>query len=238
MFGKWCKPNYNSVVATFCHKISNNFEIKINDKNKKLNLVYIDDLIDNFLSIVSKSRYKNKIYYPNIRPQYKITVGKLANKILNFKKIKDNFLIDNLGYGLTKKLYSTYLTYNIKKNLTIDIQSHNDYRGKFFEFLKSKNNGQFSFFTINSKFTRGNHYHHTKNEKFLVVRGKVLFKFRNILNNDKFSKTFSSSKLQIIKSIPGWAHSLTNISNDDALVILWSNEIFNKNKPDTHNEKV
>ncbi len=231
VFGKCCKPNYNSVVATFCHNIANNLTIQINDPNVSLNLVYIDDVIKEFISILTKSKQSGKA---EINPVYSIKLGDLAEQIRGFRDNREYLNIDRVGLGLTRCLYATYLSYQKPKNFAYDLIQNSDRRGSFVEVLKTIDSGQFSYFTSKPGETRGEHYHHTKNEKFLVVSGEAKFQFRNIITNEFYTVDTSDKKPQIVETIPGWAHDITNVGQSEMIVLLWANEIFDKENPDTY----
>jgi len=236
VFGKWCKPNYNSVVATFCFNIANNLPIHINDKSTILKLVYIDDVVEDFIKMIQKENYG--VLKPKIQPEYKISLEKLAEQINLFKSSRTSLVSEPVGDGLVRALYSTYVSYLSPENFVYDLQSHIDERGSFIEMLKTKNNGQFSFFTANQGVTRGGHYHHSKSEKFLVVKGSARFRFRHIQTNEVFEIYTSGNKPQFVDTIPGWAHEITNIGESEMIVFLWANEIFNRHRPDTFKAKV
>ncbi|VAX13589.1 Capsular polysaccharide synthesis enzyme Cap5F [hydrothermal vent metagenome] len=235
VFGKWCKPNYNSVIATFCHNIANDLEIQISDPNVSLDLVYIDDVVKEFVSVVTKSKQSEKI---EVSPVYSIKLGELAEQIRGFRDNRKHFNIDRVGMGLTRCLYATYLSYQKPENFSYDLIQNSDKRGSFVEILKTVDSGQFSYFTSRPGETRGEHYHHTKNEKFLVVSGKAKFQFRNIITNENYTLHTSDEKPQIIETIPGWAHDITNIGQSEMVVFLWANEIFDKENPDTYRYKI
>jgi len=233
IFGKWCKPNYNSVIATFCYNISHNIPIQINNAYSELSLIYIDDVIEEFVRVINgKTIDKEKL---SINPVYKIKLGDLANQIIAFKESRESLILDEVGTGFMRKLYSTYLSYLSPEQFSYPIPSHSDKRGIFAEVLKTKNSGQISFFTVNVGETRGGHYHHSKNEKFLVVQGEAKFGFKNIITDETYEISTTSKNLKIIETIPGWSHNITNIGNNVMIVILWANELFNPNKPDTLN---
>jgi UDP-2-acetamido-2,6-beta-L-arabino-hexul-4-ose reductase len=235
IFGKWSKPFYNSVVATFCHQASRNHTLVVKN-NKKLTLVYIDDLVNSFVKIIKKKKFKKLFYYSS--PQYQISVKDLARKIKSFfcRNVCD---IEKLSTGLTKKLYSTYLSFTPTSKKFLNIKVNSDERGEFMEFKKSKNFGQISIVNIFPKKTRGNHYHNTKIERFLVLVGKVKFNFVNILNTKKKYSIICSEKYpQIILTKPGWAHNVKNIGSKKASIVIWSNEIFDKKNPDTYSYQV
>ena len=236
VFGKWCKPNYNSVVATFCHNIAHELPIQINETSATLNLVYIDDVISALVAALVNP--PKGVDWPVIEPLYQITVGKLAEQIRRFAENRRALLIDHVGTGLLRALYSTYLSYLPKADFSYVIPSHEDQRGTFVEMLKTPDCGQFSFLTAHPGVTRGGHYHHTKAEKFLIIQGQARFSFRHILTNEKFDLFCSHQPYQIVETIPGWAHDITNVGDDDLIVMLWANEVFNPQKPDTISMKV
>lgn len=231
VFGKWSKPNYNSVVATFCYNVINNIPLEIHDKSSVVNLLYIDDLIDDFLRIINTQM--KGVRRLSVHPQYTVTIEDLAGIIESFKHDKAQKVVSEVGYGLSRALYATYLSFYKPSDFKSNLEMHLDSRGVFVEMLKTKKSGQISFFTAHPSVTRGEHYHHTKNEKFLVVHGVAKFKFRHILTNEIYELTVSSSKSEIIETVPGWAHDITNIGQDEMIVIIWSNEVFDKKYPDT-----
>lgn len=236
VFGKWCKPQYNSVVATFCYLITRNKEITISDPNKKIKLIFIDDLVEELCSSISNT--KDSFSFETVEPTYEITLEELAKNLKKFYKSRSELKVENVGSGFQRKLYSTYLSYLPINNCSYKIPVHKDKRGNFVEMLKTKNAGQFSYFTSGPGITRGGHYHHTKSEKFLVIRGKARFKFRN-LQTDETEEIFTNDKEPtIVDTIPGWSHDIKNVGEDDLIVMLWANEIFDKEKPDTFNYEV
>ncbi len=230
VFGKWCRPNYNSVVATFCHNISRGLPIQIDDPDVCLSLVYIDDVIDEFMMAINSS--KKGLNKGSIDTTYSVTVGALAQKIYTFKENRTNLIMDHVGVGLERALYSTYISYLSPEQFFYDVPRYGDERGVFVEFLKTPNCGQFSFFTVHPGITRGSHYHHTKTEKFLILKGTALMKFRNLITEEVATIIFSAERPQIVDSIPGWAHDIKNIGDEDAIVMLWANEVFDRERPD------
>jgi len=236
VFGKWCKPNYNSVVATFCHNISHDFPIQINDPSFELSLVYIDDVVEEFVKVIQGGGSGGKVL--SVQPEYKIKLGGLANQIKIFRESRDSLITEKVGSGLVRKLYSTYLSYISPEQFAYLIPSHVDERGMFAEMLKTKDSGQFSFFTVKPGMMRGGHYHHSKTEKFLVVQGEAKFGFRHIISNESYEIITSSKELKIVETVPGWSHDITNIGVGDMVVMLWANEIFDPDNPDTITCKV
>ncbi len=235
VFGKWCKPNYNSVIATWCFNINNNIPLQVNDVNHSLNLVYIDDVINSFLSNLENEQ---KTGYCDISIIYKKTLGEIKSLLEKFKKNRDTLLIPEVGQGFERVLYATYLSYIPKSSFSYELNGHTDERGTFYEILKTLNSGQFSLSTTAPGITRGNHYHHTKNEKFLVVKGKALLEYRHIMTNEKISYEVSDKKMEVIEMIPGYTHNITNIGDEEMILFLWANENFDPQKPDTYFLKV
>jgi UDP-2-acetamido-2,6-beta-L-arabino-hexul-4-ose reductase len=236
VFGKWCRPNYNSVVATFCHNISHDLPVQVNNPDFELSLVYIDDVVEEFVKIVQESKDDKKKL--SVQPEYKIKLGDLADQIKIFRESRDSLVIERVGGGLVSKLYSTYLSYISPEQFAYSIPSYGDERGMFAEMLKTKDSGQFSFFTAKSGVTRGGHYHHSKTEKFLVIQGEARFGFRHVALNETHEIVTTSKELKIVETVPGWSHDITNIGTEDMIVMLWANEIFDPDNPDTITHKV
>jgi UDP-2-acetamido-2,6-beta-L-arabino-hexul-4-ose reductase len=232
VFGKWCKPNYNSVVATFCYNISHDLPIKIHDSSAVMRLVYIDDLIKHFLSIMDDALVEPG--FNDVNPVYELTVGDLAKKLKLYKDSRQNLLTEPVGTGIDRALYSTYLSYLEPEVFSYELTKHKDPRGVFVEMLKTKNSGQFSYFTAHPGITRGGHYHHTKTEKFLVIQGYALFRFRHIISDEIYEIKISGDAPSVVETVPGWTHDITNIGKDDLVVMLWANENFDRESPDTY----
>ncbi|QWD11246.1 SDR family oxidoreductase [Polynucleobacter paneuropaeus] len=236
VFGKWAKPNYNSVVATFCNNIAQNIPIRIDDAEKIVPLLYIDDLIESFMNVLSNPQ--SGILRPMVKPEYSISVGDLAGQIKAFHNSRSTLITEEVGAGLARSLYATYLSYLRPAQFAYEVASHEDARGRFVEMLKTKDSGQFSFFTVHPGITRGGHYHHTKSEKFLVLQGLARFGFRNIVNNETYELTVDGLSPTIVETIPGWTHDITNIGENELIVMLWASEAFDRVKPDTIANKV
>lgn len=235
VFGKWCKPNYNSVVATFCHNLSHDLPIKINDSTTQLNLVYIDDVINRFIQIMDGSeRVVDKDGFEIIYPQYKITLGDLAHQLQAFKDSRANLITERVGTGFVRALYSTYVSYLPPNSFSYPVPLHGDARGVFVEMLKTPDCGQFSYFSAYPGVTRGGHYHHSKTEKFLVIKGVARFKFRNMHTDEEFQLVSNGLVPTVVETIPGWTHDVTNIGDEELVVMLWANEIFDRTHPDTY----
>lgn len=231
VFGKWCKPNYNSAVATFCHNISQNLPVQINDASAKIRLVYIDDVVSRFISVMDGAIVDDS--YCNVDPVYEITVGELVDKLTAYKGSRDSLVVEPVGTELDRALYSTYLSYLGAEQFSYELVKHEDPRGVFVEMLKTQNSGQFSYFTAHPGVTRGGHYHHTKNEKFLVLKGEAVFKFRQIMTDEYYELGVSGDKPTVVETVPGWTHDITNVGTSEMVVMLWANEVFDPDVPDT-----
>jgi UDP-2-acetamido-2,6-beta-L-arabino-hexul-4-ose reductase len=236
VFGKWCLPNYNSVVATFCHNIARDLPVQINDPAAELHLVYIDDVVAEFLRVMDHRPAPGE--YQDVQPAYRITVGKLAEQLRVFKESRASLITESVGAGLTRALYSTYLTYFTPDQFAYPLAKHEDPRGVFVEMLKTHDSGQFSYFTAHPGVTRGGHYHHTKTEKFLVIKGEARFCFRHIDTGVTHEHCTSAKSPEVVETIPGWSHDITNIGDEEMIVMLWANEIFDRQRPDTITYKV
>ena len=232
IFGKWSRPNYNSVVATFCHNIARNKKVYISDPNSIINLLYVDDLVVK-LKEYTKIRSDKKMI-DCIKPNDKITLKQLYNKINSFQINRTKKIIGKISKGLNKNLYSTYISFLPPKKITYNIEKKNDSRGSFVEFYKNDDTGQVSFFIAKKGKIRGHHFHHSKVEKFLVVQGKAIFNMFDISTKKKLSFKLDDKNLKIVESIPGYQHYIKNVGNSDLIVLLWSNEIFDVKKPDTY----
>lgn len=237
VFGKWSRPNYNSVVSTFCYNISHNLDITVTDENKELTLVYIDDVINSFISLLDKQMDINK-YYHEVEKTFKITLGELAKIIYEFKTIRETSIVPDLSNELIKDLYATYLTYLEPENFIYSLDMKTDSRGTLFELLKSRQFGQIFISTTKEGVERGNHYHNTKIEKFCVIKGEAIIRFRHIFSNDIISFNVTDKDIKIIDIPPGYTHSIENVGSEEMIVLFWADEIFNPNKPDTYYKKV
>ncbi|HHQ4471510.1 UDP-2-acetamido-2,6-beta-L-arabino-hexul-4-ose reductase [Aeromonas sp. S41-2] len=231
VFGKWCRPNYNSAVATFCHNTVHNLPITIHDANAPLALVYIDDVCANFITLLRDDNRQGG--YKEVEPVYHTTVGAVAETLQKFKQSRINLTTEEVGTGLMRALYSTYLSYYSPSEFSYTVPGYTDPRGSFVEMLKTPSAGQFSFFTAHPGVTRGGHYHHTKNEKFLVIKGIAKYRFKQIITGEEYSISVDAGEYKIIETVPGWTHDITNIGEEELIVMLWANEVFDRSKPDT-----
>lgn len=236
IFGKWSRPNYNSAVATFCDAIANNKPFEVHDPNAQLNLMYIDDAVDYLISCVS-ALAENSVL-PVLKPIYETTVGEVVCILSEFKQADSSLCVGEVGLGLRRALYSTYISFLQPVAFAHSVKIYSDVRGDFVEMLRTPSAGQFSYFTAHPGVTRGGHYHHTKTEKFLVISGDARFRFRNLVTNERFEKDVAGGSGTIVDSIPGWVHDVTNSGKEILIVMLWANEVFDRSRPDTFNAEL
>lgn len=236
VFGKWSRPNYNSAVATFCHNIARSLPITVNDPTAPLALIYIDDVVDALIDLAVRRPDRSGLLETG--PVYSTTVGEVASLIQQFHADRADGLIESVGVGLTRALYATYVAALPTDRFSYPVVAHTDPRGSFVEMLKTRTSGQFSYFTAHPGVTRGGHYHHTKTEKFLVLCGEAHFRFRHMISGEVHEVRTSGAEPMIVETIPGWTHDITNSGNDTLVVMLWANEIFDRDRPDTIAEKV
>lgn len=233
VFGKWSKPNYNTVVATFCHNIARGLDIQVNNPEAELTLCYIDDVLEEFLRALTESPTVQDDYCV-VPVFYTIELGELAHLIRSFKESRSTLSIPNMDDDLTKKLYSTYLSFLPEDQFSYDLKMNIDRRGSFTEFIRTPNRGQVSINVSKPGITKGNHWHHTKNEKFLVVSGVGVIRFRKIDSNEYIEYRVSGEKLQVVDIPTGYTHSIVNIGDNDLVTVMWVNECFNPETPDTY----
>jgi UDP-2-acetamido-2,6-beta-L-arabino-hexul-4-ose reductase len=232
VFGKWCRPNYNSAVATFCHNTANILPIQLNDPNVIMSLVYIDDVVASFIEkLKNGSALKNQ--FEQVTPVHEIKLGNIVNLLNSFKESRDNLSLPDLDDAFAKKLYSTYLSYLPTDKFSYPLKMNVDSRGSFTEFLKTNDRGQVSINISKPHITKGNHWHHTKNEKFLVVSGTGVIRFRKIDATEIIEYFVSGDKLEVVDIPVGYTHNIENIGETDMVTVMWVNEIFNKERPDT-----
>jgi UDP-2-acetamido-2,6-beta-L-arabino-hexul-4-ose reductase len=234
IFGKWCKPNYNSAVATFCQNIARGLPIQVNDPAAPVTLVYVDDVIQSFVQLMDGADASaGSDGFATVAPQYTTTVGELARQIQAFKDSRTSLMTERVGTGLVRALYATYVSYLPVELFAYTVPQYVDPRGVFAEMLKTPDCGQFSFFTAHPGITRGGHYHHSKTEKFLVIKGQARFKFRHMQTGQMHELVTAGDKSEIVETVPGWTHDITNIGTDEMVVMLWANEVFDRERPDT-----
>ena len=251
LFGKWCRPNYNSAVATFCNNIANDLPIQVNDRNTELELLYIDDLIEEMMAALSGSEHhceydglnpveKSVGKYCYVPVTHKVTLGEIVDTLESFKNQPQTLVIPEIPFNsFTKKLYSTYLSYLPKEKVVFPLKMNCDDRGSFTELLKTANCGQFSVNISKPGITKGQHWHNTKWEFFIVVSGHALIQERKIGTDEVIEFDVSGDNIQAVHMLPGYTHNIINLSETENLVtVMWANEKFDKNHPDTFGEKV
>jgi UDP-2-acetamido-2,6-beta-L-arabino-hexul-4-ose reductase len=235
VFGKWSRPNYNSVVATFCHNIAQGLPVQVNDSDAPINLVYVDDVVRRFLQLLDGAApSRDADGFEQVQPVYNTTVGELAESIRAFRDTRQTLVTERVGKGLTRALHSTYLSFLRPEQFSYTVPQHGDSRGVFVEMLKTPDCGQFSYFTAHPGITRGGHYHHTKTEKFLVIKGTARFKFRHMQTGEEYELVTRGEKAEIVETVPGWTHDITNIGDSELVCMLWANEIFDRENSDTY----
>lgn len=233
VFGKWCRPNYNSVVATFCNNIASDLEIKINNPETVMNLVYIDDVVNEFIEAMQENAHINDKfgYIPTVHTS---KLGEIAALIYSFKESRKNLQIPNMQDEFSKKLYSTYLSYLPQNDFAYDVKMNIDDRGSFTELLKTSERGQVSVNLSKPGIVKGNHWHNTKNEKFIVVSGEGIIRFRKIDSKEVIEYKVSGDKLQVVDIPCGYTHNIENVGETDLVTVMWANELFDKDRPDTY----
>lgn len=236
VFGKWCRPNYNSAVATFCYNIARDEDVWVSDENREMTLVYIDDVVNSF---INKLENEKKVEgYLSVEIEHNVKLGEIVNLLNGFRESRKTLLVPNMKNSFEKKLYSTYLSYLPEDNFSYPLKMNVDNRGSFTEFLKSNDRGQVSINISKPGITKGNHYHHTKNEKFLVVSGEGVIQFRKIDEDKVIEYKVSGEKLEVIDIPVGYTHNIINTGDRDMVTVMWVNEIFNPEVPDTIFEEV
>ena len=238
LFGKWCRPNYNSAVATFCNNIANDLPIQVNDPSVVMHLAYIDDVVDELIAALSGGEHRegNFCIVPTV---HIITLGGIVDLLYTFKQMPQTLEVPNLGDAFTKKLYSTYLSYLPKEKVSYSLKMNVDNRGSFTEIIRTPDRGQFSVNISKPGITKGQHWHHTKNEKFVVVSGHGLVQLRKIGTDEVLNFEVSGDKIEVVEMLPGYTHNIINLSEtEDLVTFMWANEAFDPNRPDTYFEEV
>ena len=245
VFGKWCRPNYNSAIATFCYNAAHDLPIQVNDLSTIMDVVYIDDLIEEMIHALQGRPNRDSEGCCTVPVHYETTLGVIADTILSFPKMREKLEVPSLDHALTKKLYSTYLSYLPAEKLLYDLHMNRDERGSFTEVLRTEDRGQVSVNIFQPGVTKGNHWHHTKNEKLIVVKGEALIRLRRVGTQPDGSLypvtefKVSGSHIQVVELIPGYTHSIVNCSDSEEMVsLIWANEPFDGEKPDTFFHKV
>ncbi|MBR5478619.1 MAG: capsular polysaccharide biosynthesis protein CapF [Clostridia bacterium] len=237
VFGKWCRPNYNSAVATFCNNIANDLEITVNNRETVMNLVYIDDVVDELIRALSGEETRDGEYC-KVPIVHTITLGEIVDLLYSFKDSRKNLSVPNLSDAFAKKLYSTYLSYLPEDGFSYELKMNCDARGSFTEIIKTLDRGQFSVNISKPGITKGNHWHHTKNEKFVVVSGTGVIRFRKIGDAKVHEYFVSGDKIEVVDIPVGYTHNIENLGDTDMVTFMWANECFDPEKPDTFYEEV
>lgn len=232
VYGKWSRPNYNGVVATFCYNIARDLPIQISDRSIELTMVYIDDVVNALISCLEgKGKQEGKYYKVPIEDH--VTLGEIADLIQSFKTMRENLTVPNFQNHFEKCLYSTYLSYLPEDNFSYPLTMHEDARGSFSEMIRTAERGQFSVNISHPGITKGNHWHHTKNEKFLVVSGHCLIRFRKVGTDHVITYDVSSDRLEVVDIPCGYTHNITNVGDSDSVTLMWCNECYDPEHPDT-----
>jgi len=239
VFGKWCRPNYNSAVATFCNNVANGLPIQVNDRSVNMTLVYIDDVVRELISALEGNANRVVGLSPErqfckVPVEHSITLGEIVDLIYSFKESRSSLQVADLSDEFTKKLYSTYLSYLPVDGFSYPLKMNVDERGSFTEFLKSPDRGQVSINISKPGITKGQHWHHTKNEKFLVVSGKGVIRFRKIDEEKVYEYFVSGDKLEVVDIPVGYTHNIENLGDTDMVTVMWVNEVFDPEHPDTY----
>ena len=238
VFGKWCRPNYNSAVATFCHNIAHGLPIRVNDPSVVMHLVYIDDVVDELIGALSGDEHWAGAFC-EVPVVHEITLGGIVDLLYSFRDMQQDLEVPDLGNAFTKKLYSTYLSYLPKEKFCYPLKMNVDNRGSFTEIIRTPDRGQFSVNISKPGITKGEHWHHTKNEKFVVVSGHGLVQLRKIGTDEVINFEVSGEKMEVVEMIPGYTHNIINLSDtEDLVTFMWANEAFNPERPDTYFEPV
>lgn len=237
VFGKWSRPNYNSAVATFCNNIAHDLPIQVNDPSVQMTLVYIDDVVTELIAALEgKANVEGE--FCKVPVEHQITLGKIVDLIYSFKESRTSLMVPDLSDAFTKKLYSTYLSFLPEDKFSYPLKMNVDDRGSFTEFLKSNDRGQVSVNISKPGITKGQHWHHTKNEKFLVVSGTGVIRFRKIDSEEVIEYFVSGDKLEVVDIPVGYTHNIENLGEGDMVTVMWVNEIFDPSRPDTYFEIV
>jgi UDP-2-acetamido-2,6-beta-L-arabino-hexul-4-ose reductase len=236
LFGKWCRPNYNSVTATFCHNIANDLPIQISDPANEVELTHIDDVVTAFIAELDAMEAGFRFADP--LPSITITLGQLADKLYFYKKMRDTLLIPDLEDRFELALYGTYLSYLAEDDFGYGLDIKSDQRGSLAEFIKSPAMGQIFVSRTKPGVTRGDHFHHTKTEKFLVLQGSAVIRFRHIESDQVLEYKVRGEEYRVLDILPGYTHSIENIGEDELVTLFWACEMFDPNRPDTYFEKV
>lgn len=237
VFGKWCRPNYNSAVATFCNNIAHDLPITVNDRNVNMRLVYIDDVVDELIRALGEKANRNGKYC-EVPIIHEIKLGEIVDLLYSFKENRKKCAVPDMSDAFTKKLYAAYLSYLPEDSFSYDLKMNCDERGSFTEIIRTPERGQFSVNISKPGITKGNHWHNTKNEKFAVVKGHGVIRFRKIGEDKVYEYFVSGDKIEVVDIPTGYTHNIENLGDTDMITFMWANECFDPNKPDTFYEEV
>ena len=235
IFGKWSRPNYNSVIATFAYNIAHGLPIQIDNPDHVVELVYVDDLVETIIKDLL-SGFMNPSF--NLHPVYRITIADVAKILHGFHQTRTTGQVSEVGTGIQRALYATYISFLEPNSFSYAINSHADDRGLFVEFVKTMQSGQISYLTAKPGVTRGSHYHHTKVEKFVVTHGRARFRYQSLQDGTSYHVDVSADFPTVVESVPGWIHDITNTGNDELSVLIWSNEVFDSSRSDTFGDVI
>lgn len=233
VFGKWCRPNYNSAVATFCHNIAHDLPITVNDPEVVMSLVYIDSVVSSFIGALKGDVLLSEGFC-SVPTVHTVKLGTIVELLYTYKESRKDLTVPNMANSFEKELYSTFLSYLPEDDFSYPLQMHTDNRGSFTEIIRTAERGQFSVNISKPGITKGNHWHHTKNEKFLVVSGEGVIRFRNIFSDEVLTYHVTGEKLEVVDIPPGYTHNIENLGDTDMVTFMWANEVFNPEHPDTY----
>jgi len=236
VFGKWCRPNYNSVVATFCHNISRDLPIQISDPANEIELVHVDDVVASLINLLGEQHQGAS--FSEAAPVFRVSLGELAERLYEFKRQRESGRITDLSDPFLKKLYGTYMSYLPPDKFAYGLEQKSDARGVLAEILKANASGQFFVSRTKPGIVRGNHYHDTKVEKFLVLEGQALVRFRNMATGEKTAYSVSGGEFKVVDVPPGWTHAIQNVGPSEMIVLFWASEAFEPDQPDTYPAEV
>lgn len=238
VFGKWCRPNYNSVVATFCHNIANDLPIQISDPDREIEIVHVDDVIATFLSMLSQRETVQGAAFVDVKPTFRVKLGDLAEKLQAFHSCRESLAQPNLEAPFDSRLFGTYMSYLPEDSLAYELPQKRDQRGALAEFLKLAGHGQIFISRTGLGITRGNHYHDLKVEKFIVLEGEAIIRLRHMFSKAIVAYPVKGREMRVVDIPPGWTHSMENVGTGELIVLFWSSEVFDPARPDTFFAKV
>jgi UDP-2-acetamido-2,6-beta-L-arabino-hexul-4-ose reductase len=238
VFGKWCRPDYNSVVATFCHKIARDWPIGISDPAREIDLVHVDDVVDAFSALTITAADKRGASFLSVEPVFKITLGNLAEKLRGFRSVRETSAQPSLFDPLDRRLFGTYVSYSPEDEFDYALTPKEDERGVLAELLKLGGHGQIFISRTHPGITRGNHYHDLKVEKFVVLEGEAIIRFRHMVTSEVIEYPVGGREMRVIDITPGWTHSIENVGTSEMIVLFWASEVFDPARPDTFAAKV